>query len=105
MATYRKIASVRDIPAGGPAVIFEMDGRSIAVWNINGAFHAYENVCPHRGGPVGEGDVEGNVVTCPWHGWTYDITTGISLVRPNAKLRRYDVKLEGDDLLVADTPS
>lgn len=101
MTSYRKIATVRDITPGGPASIYEIDGHSIAVWSLDGKFYAYENVCPHRGGPVGEGDVDGKIVTCPWHGWTYDITTGISLVRPTVRLKPYELKVEGEDLLLS----
>ena len=100
MAEFKKIATVGDI-APGQGHVYDLDGNSIAVWNLNGNFFAFQNVCPHRGGPVGEGEIEGTVITCPWHGWSFDITTGASPVNPAAKLTRYEVKVEGSDVKVA----
>lgn len=100
MAEFKKISSVSEIPPG-QGKIFELDGNSIAVWNLNGNFFAFQNMCPHRGGPVGEGDVEGTIITCPWHGWSFDIPTGVSTINPAAKLTKYEVKVEGADIKVA----
>lgn len=100
MAEFKKISSVSEIPPG-QGKIFELDGNSIAVWNLNGNFFAFQNMCPHRGGPVGEGDVEGTIITCPWHGWSFDIPTGVSTINPAAKLTKYEVKVDGADIKVA----
>ena len=63
-------------------MIVDVDGNSIAVWNVGGNFFAFQNVCPHRGGPVGEGELEGNVITCPWHGWSFDFQVeSVRLIR------------------------
>jgi nitrite reductase/ring-hydroxylating ferredoxin subunit len=56
--------------------------------------------CPHMGGPLGEGDLDGNVVSCPWHGWQFDVMTGNCVIRPGLKQDIYPVKVEGDDLLI-----
>src|SRR5580765_5217232 len=100
MAEFKKITTVDNVPAG-QGKIFEMDSNSIAVWNMGGNFVAFQNMCPHRGGPVGEGEMEGNIITCPWHGWSFDVTTGISMVNPNAKLTKYEVKVEGADIMIS----
>lgn len=100
MAEFKKVTTVSEV-APGQGKIFDLDGNSIAVWNLNGNFFAFQNICPHRGGPVGEGEVEGTVITCPWHGWSFDITTGASPINPAAKLTRYDVQVEGTDVKVA----
>ena len=100
MAEYKKIAEVSEIPAG-QGKIFEVDGNQIAVWNLGGRFCAFQNVCPHRGGPVGEGELEGNIITCPWHGWQFDLTTCQSLINPAAKLVNYEIQVEGDSIKVA----
>jgi nitrite reductase/ring-hydroxylating ferredoxin subunit len=97
---FKRIAAVSEIPPGSGKVV-ELDGNSIAVWNLGGNFHAFQNVCPHRGGPVGEGEIEGNTITCPWHGWSFDVTTGLSPVNPNAKLTRYEVQVDGSDIKVS----
>ena len=100
MANYMKIAQTTDIP-DGEGRSFEFEGKTIAVFNVGGQFHATEGVCPHRGGPLGEGYLENNGVTCPWHGWRFDVTTGQSPVNPAAKIPCLPVKVEGTDLLVA----
>ncbi len=100
MAEFVKVASTGEIPAG-QGKTFEVNGNQVAVWNLNGNFHAFQNVCPHRGGPVGEGELEGNIITCPWHGWQFDLITGASPINPAAKITKYEVKVEGSDLKIA----
>jgi nitrite reductase/ring-hydroxylating ferredoxin subunit len=100
MADFVRIASKMEIPAG-EARLFEVNGRQIAVFNTRKGFHAIDNVCRHQGGPLAEGELDGNVVTCPWHGWTYDVTTGVSPDDPDCSVDRFEVRVEGDDVLVA----
>jgi nitrite reductase (NADH) small subunit len=100
MPEFKKIAETAQIPQGTGKVV-ELDGNQIAIWNVGGSFQAFQNVCPHRGGPVGEGELEGNIITCPWHGWQFDIVTGQSTFNPAAKLTKYDVQVEGTDVKVA----
>ena len=97
---YVRVASTADVPPGSGAVVVA-DGRAIALFNVEGSFHAIDNTCLHRGGPVGEGDLEGKVVTCPWHGFQYDVTTGRNLFDPDVGLQRFDVRVDGDDVLIA----
>lgn len=96
---FRKIAKAADIPEGRGRVI-DIEGMAVAVYRAGGQFYASENRCPHSGGPVGEGPIEGTVVTCPLHQWKYDLRDGSCTTRPDAKLRIYEVKVEGDDLYV-----
>lgn len=100
MAEFVEVAKARDIPEGGGRIVV-VAGHLVAVLNDRGVFRAIENVCLHRGGPVGEGVLEDGVITCPWHGWQYDVATGRNTVNPSARLRTYRVKLEGDAVLVA----
>ncbi len=99
MGEFKKVASATEIPPGQGKII-DMDGNSIAVWNIGGNFFAFQNICPHRGGPVGEGELEGTVITCPWHGWSFELPSGVSPINPALKLTCYDVQVEGDDVKV-----
>ena len=100
MPSFNKLAKVSDIPAG-EGRIFEPEGHVIAIFNIGGKFHAVDNTCLHRGGPLGEGICEESVVTCPWHGWRYDVTTGQCVEGdPSAKVVTYPVKVENDEILV-----
>ncbi len=100
MASFTKVASTSEIPTGtGKAV--EVGGTSIAVFNCDGTFYAVENTCKHQGGPLGEGSLSGTSVTCPWHGWEYDVTTGACSMDDAISVQKFSVKVEGEDVLVS----
>lgn len=100
MAEFVKACKTRDIQAGSGKTV-DIKGKPVAVFNVDGNFYAISDTCLHRGGPLGEGELEGKIVTCPWHGWRYDVTTGVNELNPSVVVERYPVKVEGDDLLVA----
>jgi nitrite reductase (NADH) small subunit len=100
MEEFVPVAKVSDIPAGSSKIVV-VRGHPVAVFRVGDSFHAISNVCLHRGGPVGEGELDGFVVTCPVHGWEYDIRTGRNITNPIARLRTFSVRVEGDDVLVA----
>ena len=77
-----------------------MNGRQLGLFNVDGKVYCLDNTCVHQGGPLGEGMVDGKVVTCPWHGWQYDVTTGVSPVNPAAKVETFNCKVEGDAVFV-----
>jgi len=97
--TFVRVAAVADVPPGTGAVV-HADGRTLALFNVDGTFYALDNTCLHRGGPVGEGDLEGTIVTCPWHGFQYDVTTGRNVFDPEVGLENFPVRVDGDDVLV-----
>jgi len=97
MPEYVRVIGVGDLPPGKGQVA-EVNGLEIAIFNIEGSFFAVDNTCAHRGGPLGEGELEGEVVTCPWHGWEYNVRTGISLTTPSASVKTYEVKVDVDDV-------
>lgn len=97
MAEFVRVAGTADVQPGH-GMVAEVNGKTVAVFNVDGAFHVVDNTCLHRGGPLGEGEVEGSVVTCPWHGWQYDMTTGVCLKNPSAKVSVYEVKVDGPDV-------
>lgn len=99
MAERIKVGTRSDL-APGKCRMVEVDGRVFALFNVDGTYYATENTCPHSGGPLGEGDLDGSVVTCPWHGWQFDVTTGECLIRGNVRIGAFDVRVEGDDLFV-----
>ena len=78
----------------------ESGERKIVVCNVEGQLHAMDGTCPHRGGPLGQGALHGRMVVCPWHAWEFDCTTGQHDYDPGLKQRRYDVKIEGGEILV-----
>ena len=100
MADFVKVAEAGDVPAGTGKCV-DAGGKQIAIFNVDGTFHAIDNTCLHLGGPLGEGELEGAVVTCPWHGWQYDVTTGGNLDDETERVERYDVKVENGAVLVA----
>lgn len=99
MGSFVKVARVDEIPAGTGKTV-EAGDREIAIFNVGGEFHAIENDCKHRGGPLGDGELDGTTVTCPLHAWTYDVTSGECFDDPDCAVERFAVKVEGDDLLV-----
>ena len=99
MGEFVRVTGTTDVkPSSG--IVAEVNGKTLAVFNVDGTFHAIDNTCVHRGGPLGEGELAGNVVTCPWHGWEYDVTTGGCVNNPAATVGRYQVKVEGADVKV-----
>ena len=102
MGDFIKVAGKSDLASGEGAVI-EVNGRPIALFNVNGEFYALDNTCVHRGGPLGEGlvDCVNLTVQCPWHGWVYSLTSGASPMIPMAKVEKFEVRVEGEDVKVA----
>ena len=100
MADWVKVASEGDIPDGGCLQV-EVGGEPVALFNIAGKIRAIHNTCVHRGGPLAEGGVNGDLVTCPWHGWQYDVTSGQCRTNPAVSVKTYEAKVEGGEFLVA----
>jgi nitrite reductase (NADH) small subunit len=99
MTEFVKVCGKNEIESGKGKVV-DVKGKSIAVLNENGEFFAMDNTCAHAQGPLGEGSCEGGKVTCPWHGWQYDCKTGVCEGNPDVKLTVYEVKVEGEDVMV-----
>jgi nitrite reductase (NADH) small subunit/3-phenylpropionate/trans-cinnamate dioxygenase ferredoxin subunit len=92
-------AKVSEIPPGSIREV-QVAGKPVALANVGGRFYAIENTCLHRGGPLGQGQLEGTVVTCPWHGWQFDVTTGKAVLNPNAGVRCLASEVRGDQVYV-----
>ncbi len=75
-------------------------GRVVALFNVAGELFALDAICPHAGGPLGEGPLEGNIVTCPWHGWQFDVRTGQHLLNSKLQQSVFPVRIDGDDVYV-----
>ncbi len=108
--------------ADGQRILLDVDGREVFVFEREGRFYAFQNVCPHMGGPVGEGILMGKVeavlgehretvrerfskaeihLVCPWHGWEFDIETGLCAAWPTKYgIRRYEAVQRGEDVYV-----
>ena len=97
--TRVRVAGAGELGAGEARVV-EANGRSIAVFNVDGAYYAIDNVCPHRGGPLGDGDLDGAVVACPWHAWRWDIRTGANVNNPAVAVACFPVRVEDGAIFV-----
>jgi nitrite reductase (NADH) small subunit len=94
-----RVAKVAELPAGTIRE-FQVEGKTIALANVGGKFHAINNTCLHRGGPLGQGVLDGHVVTCPWHGWQYDVISGKSQHNQAIGVDCYSLEVRGDDIFV-----
>ncbi|QDT63684.1 Rieske (2Fe-2S) protein [Calycomorphotria hydatis] len=94
-----KLCDVDELPPGksGEYVAGE---RVVALFNVDGEFHALDGVCPHAGGPLGKGVLTNKRVTCPWHGWQFDVTTGVSCLTENIVHERFEVEVRDGEVWV-----
>ena len=100
MGEFVKVARAGEIVPGEARVV-EAGGKRIALFNVDGTFHAIDDTCTHRGGPLSEGMVVGREVTCPWHGAVFDVTSGAVLGAPAPQdVVRYAVRVTGEDIEV-----
>jgi nitrite reductase (NADH) small subunit len=115
------ICPIGELPPGGRKIV-EVHGRSIGIFNVQGAFYALRNRCPHKAAPLCQGQLtglitgpepyryeverQGEIVKCPWHGWEFDVTTGRSVFSPHrVRVKRYDVTVEHEYVEDVDDPS
>ena len=94
-----RVGAVSDVPVGAGRVM-QAGGRTLALFNVDGTLHALDNACAHRGGPLGEGELDGALVSCPWHAWRWDVTTGANANNPAVRIACFPVTVEGDQVFV-----
>jgi nitrite reductase/ring-hydroxylating ferredoxin subunit len=94
-----KVKSVAEIPPGSVAEL-EVGDAVYAVCNVGGEFHCVDGICPHEGGPLGQGALHGATLVCPWHGWEFDACTGAPQVGGDERLRTFPVHIQGDQVFV-----
>src|SRR3954469_16303807 len=99
MPNWIRIAAADEVPPGSCGEYVAGD-RIVALFNINGTFHALDGICPHQGGPLGKGALAGCIVTCPWHGFQFDVTTGQHQTSPSLVQPAFPVKVENGDVWV-----
>lgn len=103
MQHYERVADAGAIEPGA-ARSYSIGRYEIAVFNVDGAYFALENACPHQGGPIADGYLEGPLVTCPWHAWCFDVRTGKMTLGDFAEIPRFDVRAGADGIFVATEP-
>jgi nitrite reductase (NADH) small subunit len=99
MTEFVTVAELSDLKPGECKTV-EAGGKEIAIFNVGGSIYALDNTCLHQGGPLGEGDLMDDVVTCPWHGWQYNVRTGEKCGESDTRVATYAVKVEGSDIKV-----
>lgn len=100
MGKLVKVVLAAEVPWGSGKLV-EVEGKRIAVFNMGGRYYAIDDACPHRGGPLSEGTLEGEVVTCPWHGSKFNVTTGAVFSPPaRSGVTHYPLRESGGELSV-----
>jgi 3-phenylpropionate/trans-cinnamate dioxygenase ferredoxin component len=98
-----RVTTVEEVSRGAGRVV-EVESRALAIFNVDGQYFVVDNTCPHRGGPLGDGDLDGRVVQCPWHGWAWDVTTGANVNNPAVRIGCYPVTVREGVIFVRLTP-
>lgn len=99
MAEFVRVGSLADLKPG-QSLNVDVKGTQVALYNVDGQVWATANTCAHRGGPLGEGTLEGRIVTCPWHAFQFDVTSGRCATNPALSVACYPVRIDGQDILV-----
>jgi nitrite reductase (NADH) small subunit len=94
------VARLGELDGRGRAVV-RVGEDEVALVRVEGRLHAVQQACPHRGGPLSEGDQDGCLLYCPLHAWAFDVRTGASPTNPGARVRIYAVRVIGDEIQVA----
>ena len=103
MAEFRRVCAASEL-AEGQTRVLQIDGKLIAVFRHGGQFFAIDDVCPHMGASLSDGEVEQGIVTCPWHGWRFRLADGAWADSPRVKTGCYSVRVQGDDLQIQFPP-
>ena len=98
MADFVRICAQGEIPAPGQVKEFVVDGHALCVGNVDGAVCVLDGTCPHEGGPLGEGTIEGGKLVCPWHAYAFDVKTGSTDEDPDVKADVLEAKVEDGEL-------
>ena len=86
--------------APGQSAEVVADGKIFAVYNVDGVFHVIDGICPHAGGPLGKGTLRGNIVTCPWHGWQFNVSSGQHCLDQRICQTPYAARVENGRVLI-----
>lgn len=96
---FVQAAKTSDVPAGKIREV-QVGDKPVALANVSGKFCAINGMCLHQAGPLGEGELDGQIVTCPWHGWQFDVTTGEVAPHGGMAVDCYPVEVRGDDVFI-----
>lgn len=94
MAEWSECFSVDTVKPGECRRVL-INGKHYAVYNVDGTYYSTDDACPHQGGPLGDGFLEGKCIICPWHGWAFDVVTGNCQDKPSESISTYPTRIEG----------
>jgi nitrite reductase/ring-hydroxylating ferredoxin subunit len=101
---FLAVARMEELPAGEAKMVQLIDrqgqDRLIALYNVGGTVYATDNSCPHSGGPLGKGILRGELITCPWHMWSFSVRTGLCDINPEERIETYPVKVKNGRIFV-----
>jgi len=100
---FVRVADVAAVPPGSSRVV-SVGRYDVALFNVGGTFYALENACPHQGGPIVDGWVQGLTVSCPWHAWCFDMRSGRMTLGNFAVISCFDVQIEQDGVYLSTEP-
>lgn len=98
MAEWIRVCATSELPQPGEVAEANLQGKAVCVANRGGRFSILDNECPHRGGPLSQGWIEGDTVLCPWHAWAFHLDTGIVEAPEQGRVKVYPARIEADDL-------
>lgn len=96
---FVKLTEVSQVPEGAALQVETAEG-AVAICNVEGELYALDGICPHAGGPLGEGALHGRILVCPYHAWGFDCVTGQNDADNTVRQATYAVKVEGGGVLV-----
>ena len=99
MGDWVRAAAAAELLPGSCTEV-SVGGKPVALYNVDGTFYATSNTCIHRGGPLGRGMLSGHEVMCPWHAWSWNVTTGENAANGTLKIPTYEVRVEGGEVFV-----
>ena len=100
MSQWVRLCAVGEAPAAGTVKEAEAAGTTVCLANVGGRLHALGNVCPHRGGPLGQGWIEDGKLLCPWHSWTFNVETGRADYPEGEKVEVFPLRVDGEDVQI-----
>ena len=95
-----RLCTVKEAPGPGQGRSIAAGDKAVALFNVGGEYHAIEDSCPHMYFPLSDGELTGHVITCAYHGWQFDLTTGTSLMSDHIRVKRWPVVVEDGALWV-----
>jgi len=95
-----KVAELAALPPGSVAEVITDNGGVFAICNVEGAIFCIEGTCPHAGGPLGQGTLNGDLLVCPWHGWEFNCRSGINDFDEDVQLKTFPVRIENQQVMV-----